>query len=85
MELTPSKVPVRRPANHALQTACNASAISGICHQIHTIKKTTFFKLYAMLAPMVDHTETDEPKHTKSDTTAEAMTILAEICTAART
>ena len=39
MELTPSKVPVRRPANHALQTACNASAISGICHQIHTIKK----------------------------------------------
>ncbi len=48
-------------------------------------RKTTFFKLYAMLAPMVDHTETDEPEHTKSDTTAEAMTILAEICTAART
>ena len=49
MELTPSKVPVRRPAKHFV---------------FSRLQILFGFRLHAVLVPIIDHTETVKPKHT---------------------
>ena len=69
MELTPSKVPVRRPAKHFV---------------FSRLQILFGFRLHAVLVPIIDHTETVKPKHTKCCTTVKAMMVLAGICMASR-
>ncbi len=68
MELTPSKVPVRRPANNFVLLRLQILFVLG---------------LHAVLVPMFDHTETVKPEYKELGTT-KAMTVLAGICVAAR-